>query len=449
MSGRRRSPIQLAALASPNIALAALGLPIVIYLPTFYAKTQGVALAAVGAAFMGVRLIDVLFDPFIGGIMDRTRSRWGRFRPWLVAGAPFIMLAIFMLSNPPAGVTARYLWLWLLVLYAGWSICGLAHSAWASVVSQDYHQRSRIYGWWQMASVTGVIMILLVQPLLEMALGAGNGATMRVIGGTILIALPLTIAIATQSVDEPRAETAPDRAGAREYLGLLKRGSVRRLLFCDLLVHLAPGVSGSLFLFYYERVKGIGNAEASLLLLLTFGAAFLAAPVWTSAAGRFGKHRALVIAGLLYAGAHLTQILIPAGSFVAAVPALLVSSLAGAAGPFLLRAMMADVGDEERLESGQDRAGLLYAILTGTGKAATALSVGVTFGGLQLVGFVPADLHSGSGIIGLQVLYLGIPALAGIIAALTIRNYPLSAERHAEIQASLQARSQAAAVAAE
>lgn len=440
MTTQPRSSAQLAALASPNVALAALGLPIVIYLPTFYSKSQGVALAAVGAAFMGVRLIDVLFDPFIGGIMDRTRTRWGRFRPWLVAGAPMIILAILMLSNPSDGAGGAYLWVWLLVLYAGWSICGLAHSAWASVVSRDYHQRSRIYGWWQIASVVGVAVILVLQPVIEMLFRGDARVTMAAIGWTIALLLPLTIAIAITAVDEPRVTAAPDRAGLREYLALLKRKSVRRLLFCDLLVHLAPGVSGSLFLFYFERAKGIPNAQASLLLLLTFGAALFSAPVWTAVAGRIGKHLALVAAGLLYAVAHLSLILVPPASLPGAVPSLLVASLASAAGPFLLRAMMADVGDEERLETGCDRAGLLYAILTGTAKAATALSVGVTFVGLQLLGFDATNPRGSAGVLGLEILYLGLPAMAGIVTAWVMWDYPLSATRHAEILALLEER---------
>src|SRR5215210_16993 len=96
----------LAAFAGPCLPLAAMGLPLVVYLPEYYSNALGLPLATVGAAFMGVRLLDIMFDPFIGGVMDRTRTRWGRFRPWLALGAPPLMLATYALFMAAHGVGA-------------------------------------------------------------------------------------------------------------------------------------------------------------------------------------------------------------------------------------------------------------------------------------------------------------------------------------------------------
>ena len=93
----RRSSRSLAAFAAPCLPLAALGLPLVVYLPEFYVSELGLSLGVVGAAFLIVRLIDIVFDPLIGGIMDRTRTKWGRFRPWLMAGSPLVMIGAFAL----------------------------------------------------------------------------------------------------------------------------------------------------------------------------------------------------------------------------------------------------------------------------------------------------------------------------------------------------------------
>src|SRR5688500_15893656 len=109
MSLGRPSAPTLAAFAAPTLAMGALGLPVVVYLPEYYSNALGLPLAAVGTAFMGVRLLDILFDPFIGGLMDRTRSRWGRFRPWLAASAPLLSLAAWMLFMPGAGVSVAWL----------------------------------------------------------------------------------------------------------------------------------------------------------------------------------------------------------------------------------------------------------------------------------------------------------------------------------------------------
>lgn len=103
----------------------------VVYLPAFYTGTLGLDLAAVGSVFMIVRLLDIAFDPFIGGVMDRVKTRFGRYRPWLAIAAPVIMLSMGMLFMAQKGVGTAYLTFWLLLAYAGWSIMSLA--SWLSL----------------------------------------------------------------------------------------------------------------------------------------------------------------------------------------------------------------------------------------------------------------------------------------------------------------------------
>ena len=102
-------------------------------------------------------LLDIGFDLFIGGVMDRMKTRFGRYRPWLAIAAPIIMLSMGMLFMARPGVGPLYLTGWLLIAYAGWSIMTLAQLALAANVSPDYHERSRIYGWWQIAFSNGMI----------------------------------------------------------------------------------------------------------------------------------------------------------------------------------------------------------------------------------------------------------------------------------------------------
>ena len=103
----------LLAYAFPSLPLAGLGLPLVVHLPTYYAREIGLPLAAVGSAFLMVRLIDVVFDPLIGWGMDRTRTRLGRFRPWLIAATPtarfvHVELEPALRSRLRAGLAARW-----------------------------------------------------------------------------------------------------------------------------------------------------------------------------------------------------------------------------------------------------------------------------------------------------------------------------------------------------
>src|SRR5690606_9273181 len=196
----------------------------------------------VGAAFMGVRLLDIAFDPWFGGVMDRTRTRFGRFRPWFAISAPILMLASYMLFMAKPGVGVGYLWLWLLVIYAGFSISTLSQLAWGAVLSPSYDERSRIYAWWQGGNVVGMILVLTLAPLLAMLGVPGHAAGVAAMGWFIVILAPLTTGLTVATVPEPAVGGRPPRAGLREYFALLRRPSVRRLLAADLLVGTGPAI---------------------------------------------------------------------------------------------------------------------------------------------------------------------------------------------------------------
>lgn len=437
MQTERRSNWTLAAFVGPCLPMAGLGLPLVVYLPEHYANELGLPLAAVGLAFMGVRLLDILFDPYIGGVMDRTRSPFGRFRLWFVIGTPIVMLSVYMLFMARPGVGVGYLWGWLLVVYAGFSIVTLAQLAWAAGLSPDYDQRSRIYAWWQGGNVVGIILVLTLAPLLS-ALGVEGDATgVAAMGWFILALMPLTLALATATAPERAVTDVPRRAGLREYLALIRRPSVVRLLVTDLLVAMGPAITGGLFFFFFERVKGFTHAEAGTLLLVYFVGGLAGAPLWARLAFILGKHRALALAGGFYAVVVGAVYFLPAGNYLSGAIMMFLIGLPYSAGAFLLRAMMADIADEERLESGVDRTGLLFAILSGTIKIASAAAIGITFVGLQLLGFDARDGAGDEGLAGLQAMFLIVPIVLSLLASLIILRFPLTAARHAEIRQGL------------
>ena len=427
----------LATFAAPTVAMGALGLPVVAYLPEYYANALGLPLAAVGTAFMGVRLLDLLCDPFIGGLMDRTRSRWGRFRPWLAVSAPLLSGAAWMLFMASPGVTLAYLWVSLIVLYAGVSICVLSHTAWAATLSADYDQRSRIYTWWQAGNVVGLILVSLLPIALESAWGGDHAARIRTMGWIVVALVPIAIGITILGTPERAAPVVRHESGWRQYGALAKRATVRRIVTADLLLALAPGITAALFFFYAERVKDFDKTEASLLLLAYLVSALVCAPLWTELARRIGKHRAVSAAGMVYVVTQAVIALVPAGQFWTAVPAMMLAGIPYSAGPSLLRSMLADAVDEERLASGADRTGLLYAVLAATWKLGYALSIGIAFVSLDLIGFDAGRSGGGEGLVGLQILFVAAPALCGLLAAWVCLGYPLDARRHAEIREGL------------
>jgi Na+/melibiose symporter-like transporter len=439
----RRSNAVLAMFSGPCLPLAAFGVALPVTLPEYYATHVGLSIGMVGAVFMAVRLIDIVFDPLVGWGMDRTRTRFGRYRPWMALSTPILMLAalmMFVLVRPGAG--PGYLFLWLLVLYVGFSIGTLAQLGWASVLAPQYDQRSRVYAWWQVFNIIGVIAILIL-PAAVIQLGLGDYvAGVHIMGWAILAALPLTIGLALVAVPEPVNPGDAPHGGGAAYLELLKRPAVVKLLTADLLLGIAPGITGALLFFFFGQVKGYDRTEASLFMLLYFIAGLFGAPVWAWLATRIGKDRALAVASLIFAGLYFGATLLPGGNFALTAVAMFIAGLPYAAGLFLLRAMMADLGDEVRLETGVDRTGLMFSILSATTKIGHVVAL-IPYLILQAVGFqavAPAGGNSPMSLLVLQVLFVVAPAVLIAAAAWALKDYPLTPARHAAVRAELEAR---------
>ena len=133
-----RTPLgswRLAAFALPCVPVAAMLMPVVVYLPNYYATDLGVSLSAIGLAFGLVRLFDLWLDPTLGFLIDKTNTRFGRFKPWLVAGLPIAVLSVWMLFMARPGIGGSYILFWLILGFLGQSMATMAHVAWAARIA--------------------------------------------------------------------------------------------------------------------------------------------------------------------------------------------------------------------------------------------------------------------------------------------------------------------------
>lgn len=431
----RLSLLRVMAFSTPTIPLAAMLMPVTAYLPNYYAQDLKVDLAELGWAFMVVRAFDLWFDPALGLVMDRTNSRWGRFRPWFVAGAPLAMLAVYMLFMAQPGIGAWYILGWLILGFAGQSMGQLGHMAWASTVAPGYDERSRIYGWWQAMSVIGMIAILLLPPVVQKVFDGDFATGVQAMGWFAIVMLPVTALLALWATGEPPVKPHHEEPRLSHYWLMLKRGNVLRLLAADICWGTALSLSATLLFFYFDAVRGVDRGLAGLMLIAFFVGALCGAPIWARLSKRLGKHRALTIAGVAWALMQLSILFAPThvglGFFIFFLAGLPFSS-----GPILLKAMMADVADEERLESGVDRTGLLFSLLTGSVKIGSMLAVGGSLFLLKEVGF-EAELSERNGEAALTALSLMFtlgPAGLALSAAGIIFGYKLDAHRHDEVR---------------
>lgn len=442
-STRRRElrGLRLAAFSSPAIPLAALLLPITVYLPDYYATHLGLDLAVLAFVFAAVRLFDLWFDPALGFAMDKTSTRFGRFRPWFVAGAPIAMVAAWMLFMAKPGATGGYLLFWLIAAFVGQSMAQLAQMAWAAAAAPTYDERSRVYGWGMGLTVIGLLAVLALPPALQYGLDFTHAASVQAMGWFVIALIPPTVLLALCSISEPPARRSASPPKLRHYWALLKRGSVLRVLLADIAWGTGPAVAGSLFFFYFDAVRGYDRGPAGLLLLVYFIGALAGAPIWTRLARRIGKHKALMVAGFVYALAQTGILVLPHGLAIA-IGGMFLAGLSFTAGPALLRAMMADLGDEERLVSGVDRTGLLFSLLTGSVKIGSAAAVGIGLSALHAAGFEPelAEQNSPGALLTLKLMFAILPAALGILSAWLISGHKLDAVAHADIRRRLEER---------
>ncbi len=439
----KRLPARLLApFSSASMAVSALSIPLTVYLPNYYASHIGLSLATVGAAFSLVRLIDIALDPLIGVAINATDTPFGRFRPWMIAGAPLLMFATYMIFMAVPGVSLGYLVTWLLVLYAGFSMLTLGHSAWAAALVPEYHQRSRVYGWMQAVGVIAIVIVLALPVILAVGWHKTTAQGVQAMGWFIIAVTPLTIGLCLLAVGEPRQAETANRITLKDYWTMIARPSLLRILAADLFLALGPAITAALYLFFFTQALGFTRTQTTSLLLIYIAAGLVGAPTWAAVARRIGKHWAVVAGCILYGFAQALVFMLPHGNMALMIPGMFFAGFVVSCFTFLIRAMIADVSDEVRLDIGKDRSALLYGLITSTSKVGSALAVVVTFPIIEYFGFNPKEgvMNTGVPLDALIACYVVVPVLTMFVGAYAMWGYKLDANRHDGIRAELATR---------
>lgn len=458
MAERHHSTWRLFLYSLPSITIAALGLPLAVHLPNFYAKAMGLGLTTVGAAFFLARMWDVIIDPLLGQVSDKLKTRWGRRRPWVVVSAPILMIASYFVFIPGRGlptlnwlrdlvgaapieaVTENYLIGGLFLLYLGFTMLLLAHMSWGAELSSDYNQRSRIQGWREGLSILGVPLVLML-PMVIQKLG-GEGAehnSVEIIGWFIIIIAPLAAFISVISMGEYEAKPEP-HVPFKEAIGpLLNNSGLRRLVIADLASGFSGSALGAMFIFVATYVWQVGEYTNMLLLLYFFaGVAFV--PVALFLSYKFGKRATMVGASLFNVCFVPVLFLIPAGNIWIAATVLIFLGVNVGIPSVLYRAMMADVCDQDEVITGQRRTGLFFALLTLTAKVGSALAIGVVYFILDRIGFNAAGDNTPDVLSNMSYLYVAVPFFCNLFVALCMWKFPIGLEEQKELRRQLDER---------
>lgn len=425
------------AYAAPTVGLAALGLPLLIYLPDYYGTVVGLPLGLVGTAFLVARLADIAIDPVVGILTDRTRSRFGRFRLWLAIGTPLLMLSVKYLYMPPPDAGFLHLALGLAGTYSAWSLCFVSHLGWGGTLSGDYDERNSVFAWWQTLFLVGGLLVTAL-PLLP-ALRSTPQQLLPAMGWFVLLSLPLGVGAALILVPE-HAGSRRRAPGRRDYLSLLGQAGITRLLAADFLSSAAVYAGGAMFFFYYGTFHGLDRVQTATLLFAVKVGAMLGTYVWSQMGSRLEKHRAMTLAFGGLATMYLVVHLVPWTTLPTGIVILGGFGLFLSADPILVRSMMADLADERRLATGADQMGTLASLLSVSDKLAAAVGPALALTALSAAGF---DAQAASvpqtpqALMVLAVAAIWVPMAAHMTSAFLVWLHPLTAARQQSVQSEL------------
>ncbi len=421
MSAIRITTTRLVAYGLPGLPLAVLGLPLYVYLPSFYAETLGVGLTAVGAALLLARVWDVVSDPLVGIWSDHTNLPFGRRRGMMLLGAPVVMVSVYALFVPSQSVGASYLLLWSVVVYLGWTMITLPYSAWGAELSEEYHQRTRITAVREGFALGGTVLALTLPALF--ALEVPSQSAMKLLSTLVLVLLPFSLLLAVLVMPEPRRHLVFPawRTGLRV---VLKNRPFIRLFAAYVLNGMANGIPATLFILFVTHVLQTRDLVGPLLVLY-FLAGVAALPLWLRIARRFNKHRVWA-ASMLWASAVFVWVpFLSEGDAGLFIVICILSGLSLGVDMALPASMQADVVDHDQRLGGGGRTGLFFGLWGMGTKLALALAVGVSFPLLDMAGFKATGDNSDQALLALSLLYGLLPVMVKLFAVRLVWNFPL------------------------
>lgn len=435
------------------------------YLLFFYTRVFGITPAAAGTMFLVTRIWDSLNDPLMGLIADRTHSRWGRYRPYLLWGAlPFAAIGVLTFWTPDLGMTGKLVWAYVTytAMMMVYTLVNVPYASLLGVMTPDTRLRN-IFSSYRMffAYAGSLITFMVLQPLVDLfarKLGGGEESILRdsVAGSDIAISgMPeaWTCAVAVIGIicavlfwlcfrwtrERIQVPNDPNARGSVlvDLKSLLRNAPWWILLVAGVAVLLFNSIRDGVAIFYFTdyvrsayKLPHLGWTLGTIYLLLgqlgNMAGVALAVPL----ASRFGKKSAFALAmataavlSVLFFGLRPDEL-----GWLFALQAL-TSIAAGVVLP-LLWSMYADIVDYEEFRSGRRPTGLILSSSSMSQKLGWAFGGAVT--GWLLTAFhydQSAAVQSADAVYGVRLMMSWLPAAGSLLATAAILLYPLNEKR--------------------
>lgn len=401
--------------------------------------------ALAGTAFLISKIYDAITDPFEGVLTDRTRTRFGRRRPYLLAGIGLVFLSFFLMWRPStlAAESGRFAYVILTYLFFSTvvSIVMTSYNALASELTLDYHERTsvssiRIF----FSTVSSILAAVLPLEIVKLAPDAQTGYTWMGLVFGVFFALPfLATFFATRERVEFQKPVEPFSL-YQTFLAPFKVKTFVIVLLMYILAFVAMDAVSSIVIYFMKYYLGRGD-EANYVsgALLVSQVAWL--PLYVKLSRRTSKRTGYLAGAAIWIATMLFSFLITpdAPGWYVYVFAVMVGMGTGGI-VVMIYAMFPDIPDVDELQTGRRREGTYSSIITFSRKASSAIALFLISNTLALAGYQPDAVQTPQFIDALRFVFAFVPVgLVGLGLLVGLR-YPLSPQRHTRLTALLNTR---------
>jgi GPH family glycoside/pentoside/hexuronide:cation symporter len=435
----------------------------------FYTDVFGITAAAAGTMFLVARIWDSFFDLFVGIVADRTKSRWGRYRPYLLwFGVPFAVMGVFTFFVPDFAYTHKlvYAYVSYSLMMIVYSIINVPYASLLGVMSPDPKERNVLSSYrMSFAFIGSFITFMLLQPLVNRyadAFDAAATATTSIstspIGWTLGVATIGVICSVlfffcfkwTKEEVIPVDEKANENTSVKQDLKKLFHNAPWWILVgTGLAALLFNAVRDGVAIYFFKDSAGIeyimpftGWDFATVYFLTGQAANLIGVALAPSLSARFGKKKTYMLAMLFASVFSVIFYFVPNSAVCILSMQVVISLCAGYVLP-LLWSMFSDIVDYEELRTGRRASGLIFSSSSMSQKLGWAFGAALTGWALSVFGYINPEngiavQQSAQTIFGENLMISIIPAACGVLAFVGMLFYPLSDSKVKEIAVELE-----------
>jgi len=417
-----------------------------VYFAIFLTDVVGLPASLAAAAIFIGRSWDYINDPLIGHLSDRTRTRWGRRRPFLLLGAlPFGLCFILLWVRPPWEnqiLLAGYYALAYLLFDATFTLTNMPYTALTPELTADYDERTSLTSYRMFFSIAGSLIAFTVPLAIIGSLipqNAGRVLEMALLFGLVSM-LPIVLVFFNTHERPDLMNTEQPR-----LLPSLRAAMKNRPFIFGAGIYLLTWVSVDLLqtsLLFFIKYVLLRESQSDLIMGVIFVTALFALPLWNWASRRWNKRIAYIAGIAFWAVVQLVMVsLNPASSLAWLITLCVLAGVGVSAAHVLPWSIIPDAIEWDELQTGERHEGMFYSLISLTQKVASSIAIPLILLLLDWTGYSPnLATQQPSALLGIRLVVGPIPALLLFAGILFAYIYPLDRSEHTHLVAELEQR---------